>query len=362
MITSKTTILTKETGDQLTAVEFNELNTNFNLAIDDLEVLYNGSTNLYNTTLDESLITSSTIGGIPEGTTVADLKNSTYTDLFDMLLFPTSLPTYTIPTLTLSSTVTGIVEIGSSISPTLTLTGTKNDAGILSGLRIKKNGVNLSETIFTTIMYTDIASQFNHVDPNNPNTRSMMITYDNGVKILNTVTTSPSQLIYNGITNYAAGLPKLDSIGDSDTRTASVRSANAPQAADSNFSTSNITISGYYPYFYGKSNVEVSASDVVTIIGSGNNFTKVVNSGSGSLSMNFSADGQWIWFAIFEPFATKTTWYETALNNGSIGGVTDLFAAPSTLQVTSSNTYWTNIGFKIYVANKVTTLGTATIS
>lgn len=46
MITTQTNIPIKETRDQLTAVEFNELNTNFNLSVDDLDALYGSITTL----------------------------------------------------------------------------------------------------------------------------------------------------------------------------------------------------------------------------------------------------------------------------------------------------------------------------
>ena len=77
--------------------------------------------------------------------------------------------------------------------------------------------------------------------------------------------------------------------------------------------------------------------------------------------MTFGATGEWCWFATYSVYATKTAWFENALNNGSIGGATDLFPTPTTLSVISSDGYWTTT-FKIYPAGKVTTLGTATIS
>ena len=79
--------------------------------------------------------------------------------------------------------------------------------------------------------------------------------------------------------------------------------------------------------------------------------------------MNFNATGEWPWFAIFSGYANKTTWYENALNSGSIGvSSTDLFPPPiTTLSVTSPDGYWT-VNYKIYPAGKVTTLGTAIIS
>ena len=123
-----------------------------------------------------------------------------------------------------------------------------------------------------------------------------------------------------------------------------------------------VTITGYYPYFYGKTSTQQTAADIVTIIQSGTGYTKVVNAGSGSLSMAFGASGEWPWFATYQVYNNKITWYETALNNGDIGLVpTDLFAAPTTLSVISFDGYWT-VTFKIYPANKVTTIGTATIA
>ena len=77
--------------------------------------------------------------------------------------------------------------------------------------------------------------------------------------------------------------------------------------------------------------------------------------------MAFNATGEWPWFAIFSGYSTKTAWYENALNNGSIGASTDLFNAPTTLTIISPNGYWT-VTYKIYPANKVTTITTATIS
>jgi hypothetical protein len=335
-----------------------------------------GSTNstidtAYNTALDPSLSMPNTVGGIASGTTAGSLSTLNLVQLFDDLLFPTVSPTYTIPTIVLASTITGIKEVGETISPAITLTGTENDANYFSQLVIQKsvNGggsstlLTVSATSSMTVTSASaIASQFGYVDPNNPNFSYAISTTDSGLVVPAPASGGSSTVAYSGLGNYTAGLAKKNNKGVTHSASPAVRSTLSPQASDTNFASNGQTITGYYPYFYGKTSTQKSASDIVTIIQSGTGFTKVVNAGSGSLSMNFSATGEWPWFAVYSVYPTKSTWYENALNNGNIGGVTDLFAAPTTpLSVISSDGYWT-VTFKIYPANKVTTLGTATIA
>ena len=334
-----------------------------------------GSTNstidtIYNTALDSSLSMPNTVGGIASGTTAGSLSGMNLVQLFNDLLFPTVTPTYTIPTIGLVSTITGIKEVGETISPAITLTGTENDADYFSQLVIQKSvnsgGASTLLTVSATSSMTitsasAIASQFGYADPNNPNYSYAISTTDSSLVVPAPSSGGSSTVAYSGLSDYTAGLAKKNNKGVTHSASAAVRSTLYPQAAGTNFASNGQTITGYYPYFYGKTSTQKSASDIVTIIESGTGFTKVVNNGSGSLSMNFSATGEWPWFAVYSVYPTKSTWYENALNNGSIGGVTDLFASPTTLSVISSDGYWT-VTFKIYPANKVTTLGTATIA
>jgi len=334
-----------------------------------------GSTNstidtAYNTALDPLLSMPNTVGGIASGTTAGSLSSLNLVQLFDDLLFPTVTPTYTIPTIGLASTITGIKEVGETISPAITLTGTENDANYFSQLVIQKSVNSGSLSTLLTVSATSsmtitsasaIASQFGYADPNNPNFSYAISTTDSGLVVPAPASGGSSTVAYSGLGDYTAGLAKKNNKGVTHSASAAVRSTLSPQAASTNFASNGQTITGYYPYFYGKTSTQKSASDIVTIIQSGTGFTKVVNAGSGSLSMAFSATGEWPWFAVYSVYPTKSTWYENALNNGSIGAVTDLFAAPTTLSVISSDGYWT-VTYKIYPANKVTTLGTATIA
>lgn len=336
--------------------------------------IVNGTTNstintIYNSSLDPSLAMPSTVGGIVAATTVADLSSKTFVELFDDLLFPTVNPTYTIPTIVASSTVTGINEIGSSISPSITLTGTENDAGTYTKLVINKNTNGSGDVSLLTVTSTasmtvgsttNIAAQFGYSDPNNPNL-TYQINTSESITVPAPLSGGSSTVVYSGLGDYDAGIAKKNNKGITHSASAAVRTTSAPQASSTNFVSNLQTVTGYYPYFYGKTSTQKTASQIVSIIESGIGFTKVVNDGSGSLSMAFNASGEWPWFAVYSVYPTKTTWFENALNNGSIGGVTDLFASPTTLSVVSSDGYWT-VTFKIYPANKVTTLGTATIS
>jgi hypothetical protein len=338
--------------------------------------LINGTTNstvdtIYNTSLDLSLAMPSTVGGIAVGTTAGYLYGKTFVQMFDDLLFPLVLPTYTIPSVSISSDVTGILEVGSSFTASLTLRGDENDADYFSKLEILKSINGSASSTLLTISSTSsmtittgspIPNQFGYTDPNNPN-YSYSITYsDSSITVPSPVSGGSSTLVYSGISDYSGGLPKNDNKGNLDLRTSLVRSVNAPQSSDTGFGSNLSTITGYYPYFYGKESTQQTDSDIVNIIESGSGFTKVVNNGSGSLSMSFNAVGEWPWFAIYDVYPTKSTWYQSPLNNGDIGLVpTDLFGSPSTLSVTSIDGYWT-VNFKIYPSNKVTTLGTCTIS
>ncbi|MED9948676.1 MAG: hypothetical protein U0J50_10540, partial [Peptacetobacter hiranonis] len=72
----------------------------------------------YKSALSDDIATVNALGGIPAGTTVAQLKNKTFSQLFDELIFPTVNPTFEAPTafLSLNSTSTTpiIQEVGTT--------------------------------------------------------------------------------------------------------------------------------------------------------------------------------------------------------------------------------------------------------
>lgn len=72
----------------------------------------------YKSALADDIATVNALGGIPAGTTVAQLKNKTFSQLFDELIFPTVNPTFEAPTAFLSlrstSTTPIIQEVGTT--------------------------------------------------------------------------------------------------------------------------------------------------------------------------------------------------------------------------------------------------------
>lgn len=64
------------------------------------------------------------LGGIPAGTSAGKLKGQTFSELFDMLLFPTYAPVFTDATASISLSSTSLVKIGGTL-PTATLKTTK---------------------------------------------------------------------------------------------------------------------------------------------------------------------------------------------------------------------------------------------
>ena len=90
-----------------------------------------------------------------------------------------------------------------------------------------------------------------------------------------------------------------------------------------------------------------------------NNTCKIVGVSTGTISVNFNSTADdYIWFAIPQPSTSKTTWFISQLNNGSIGGVVspggNLF--PQFISEDVSSPIWGNMiscdqEYKIYISN-----------
>ena len=110
----------------------------------------------------------------------------------------------------------------------------------------------------------------------------------------------------------------------------------------------NIVTTAIYPIFYGKSNSQPTANQALIDGG-----TKAIVTSTGTLNITFGASGQYLWFAHPALNPTKTKWYVNALNNGNIGSISDLFNAPTTVNITTA--LWNGIPYKIYISNIPTT-------
>jgi hypothetical protein len=312
-----------------------------------IAIVSNVYSTTYNSTISDSLTVPNTVGGITAGTTAATLKAKNIVQIVDDLLFPTVLPTYTIPVVSIfTASASGYQEIGQTISQALNQTQNKNDAGVYSSLVFKRGGSVISTSSSPTgTSIADIAAQFGYADPNNPN-----YSYSQSYTDSFTVVSGATSWTAEG--TYGAGLAKKDNKGNTDTRTAAVRSVNAPQAA-ATLASGSKSITGIYPYFWGVSNTAPTAASIASAIAAGST-NKVVSDAGSSITITFNASGQYVWFATAASYADKTTWYNTPLNNGTIGPG-QFILSPVTQNVNSPNGYWSTVSFKIYISGYATT-------
>jgi hypothetical protein len=295
----------------------------------------------YNTTLDSALATPATVGGIVAGTTVSQLTGKTFVEFVDELLFPIVLPTYTIPTISMSGVAAQVCEVGSTFSTSITPSGIKNDAGIFTQLRIVRDASPIwTDVSLITGSIANVPDQFGYVNPNSPN---MQFVSDEPPFIeSHIIPLGTTQYYVDG--SYLSGLPKRNNKGVTDSRPSAVRSTTAPQAAASILS-SIVSLTGIYPYFYGTSLTLPTSASIAAAIAGGSS-TKVLLSASGTLSIPYNIFGYYIWFAYNASFTTKTKWYVTALDNGDVDN--SFITTVVTQAVNSPNSYWSGINYKMH--------------
>ena len=312
---------------------------------------------VYNTSLSDAIATTSDLGGIPSGTTVGDLKGDTFVSILDELIFPTALPVYTIPTRTLSSTVTGTKEVGTTHSPALNAAGVKNDAGIFTDISIIKTVNGGSPTTLTSGAPTEsgasnLPAQFGFANANNPNKQYTKSVTDTGLVIPAPASGSTSSVVYGSTANYNAGLALKDSKGIDDTRPAAVRTTSAPQAASTGFASVNRTITGLYPIYHFRQAGAISTSDMVTAIQNGT-AVAIVGSAASTIDIPLAINNEFLAVAYPATNTTKTKYFVTSLDQGAI---TVVFNPVATSNADSPTGLWTGISFKIHTSNSALTL------
>jgi len=126
------------------------------------------------------------------------------------------------------------------------------------------------------------------------------------------------------------------------------------------FGSAGYTVTGLLPYFWGKCTCPgpAGANRPTLTAPQVTGGTKIVANSSGSISINFnSTANDYLWFAIPDSVAAKTTWYVDAINNGAIGGgvspACQLFPTPVSLG-SVQNVCWSGQTYKVYVSNKQT--------
>lgn len=187
----------------------------------------------YKSALADDIATVNALGGIPAGTTVAQLKNKTFSQLFDELIFPTVNPTFEAPTASLSldniSITPMIQEVGTTGAsvPVAASFNTKYNPGAIkiAGVKKQNRGGSLKD-----------AESFIYIN-NDPANKTFPTEIPDG------------SITYNYIAAYAQGPQPLDSKGNN---------YQTPLPAGT-VCSNTITIKGIYPYFTNKDNNEAFA-------------------------------------------------------------------------------------------------------
>ena len=192
----------------------------------------------YQSAMDDSLATVEAHGGIPAGTTAAELKEKTLSQVFDDILFPTVQPTYTAPTASLSlkstSTTPTVQEVGTTGAsvPTAASFNTGFNKGAISIAGVKKQ---------------DRAGE-----------QTSAVLYHGGNVSNTTLPTSIAEgaTVYKYRVNYASGPTPLDSKGDTAT--------NGTALAAGYVESGNVTVNGVYPYYARTTNASYSKLTLTT--------------------------------------------------------------------------------------------------
>lgn len=192
----------------------------------------------YKSTLPDNIATINALGGIPAGTTVAQLKNKTFSQLFDELIFPTINPTFEAPSafLTLKSNLTTptIQEVGTTGAslPVAASFNTQYNPGAIKigGVKKQNRGGDLKSN-----------ESFIYIN-NSPANKEFPTEIPEG------------SIIYRYKAAYAQGPQPLDSKGNN---------YQSPLPAGVVYSDI-VTINGVYPYFTNKDNNEAFAKLTLT--------------------------------------------------------------------------------------------------
>lgn len=181
----------------------------------------------YKSALSDDIATVNALGGIPAGTTVAQLKNKTFSQIFDELIFPTVNPTFEAPTafLSLRSTSTPIIQevgtTGASVPVAASFSTGYNPGAIkIAGVKKQNRGGNLKPN-----------ESFIYIN-NAPASKEFPTEIPEG------------SIIYRYRAAYAQGPQPLDSKGNN---------YQTPLPAGI-VNSAAITINGVYPYFTNKDN------------------------------------------------------------------------------------------------------------
>ena len=151
------------------------------------------------------------------------------------------------------------------------------------------------------------------------------------------VTVSPGTNILEGTVSYGLGAQPKDSKGDD-------FGSRFPAGISPTQSTS---FKGVYPFFYYKSTSPITPEIMQSAIANGQ-ATKVIEDSTGTITVPFLPNGEYIAVAYPATSKTKAIWFINAFDSGEIPG--GVLGSVRELPCSSPDNLWNNIPFKIHVS------------
>lgn len=302
---------------------------------------------LYNSTINDNTISVSVGGASPEP--ASNWKQKTLIEVLDTILFPTTLPTYTLSTISLSGNTSSYYEIGTNVDLSFVLTITKNDSGTIDFTSIKKNNNEIIGVTGTTSGYVittgnTLPSEFGYNDPNNPNITYKLFTTNSFL-----VTSGTSA--YVGYCGMNGGLPKYINNGVVDTRTGNTPTINIVQPKYSGYVSNTINVTGVYPTFATTSNITTLTKQTLTSMNSQYLTVNVVGEDDLGNKQTIQIPNSWSTIIGVE-------YYDTLVNNwiwinGSANNSLTMFNRTQTT-LTINGLY---VGYTTWVNNSISKIG-----
>ena len=296
-----------------------------------LSITGNSLATAYNTAIADGVVSVS-VGGAPAAPASA-WKAKSLVQVLDDILFPTVLASVgSAKSLDLAvSGTSGTLEIGSTVSRTLTATFTRGT--ITNGNGSANANPLVGDATGYTFTGTGISS-----------------TAQTG----NTLAITAA--VVSGSNNWAVTATHAAGTGTyTDNKGVAGTNLDASRAAGSlTDSSSSPTITGVHPYYYLKSASPISASAMVTAIQNGT-ATKVIAASTGTLSIPYAPSAEYLAVAYPATSTTKTRYHVTALDNGA---VTVVFSPVATQTVTTA--LWSQ-SYRIHTSTGALTNSNATI-
>ena len=263
------------------------------------------------------------VGGICVGTV---LTGKTAFQLFEELLVPTLYPAFVAPSESASISPSGTFEIGCNIA-TLCITGTFNRGTISPAYGTD----GFRSGLATCYVFTgcQIANSYAC------NASSL-------TKCATNYVVCASQT-WTVSTCFSAGCLPKDSKGGNYCSVCGPGQTSAPTA----------TITGIYPYYYGKL-TNGSRPAVTNALVTGG--TKVLAISTGTIIISFgSCASEYTWFAIPQTSTSKICWYVSGIDNGFMnrGCASDKYPDECQICISSGQLCWSNICYKVYMSGAV---------